>query len=198
MDGEFTPFLEDLLHRDIAGKTTSAHEHVPEVERQIRVIKERVRGLYYSLPYTTIPKVMMETLVHYVVSWLNNFPPKGGISNTVSPRTLFSGVVLDFNKHCKLEFGEYCHVHKKNNPTNSIEPRITGTVAIGSTYNLQTGTKFLSLNSGRLIYHCAFAPVPLTQYAKASRLYFIDRHGVINADDEEEENNDAEFPGMDQ
>lgn len=59
MDREFVPLTEDLRARNISSNPTSTNEHVPEVERQIRVLKERVRGLYNSLPYTTIPKVMM-------------------------------------------------------------------------------------------------------------------------------------------
>ena len=65
--------------------TTGASEHVPEVERQIRVIKERVRAVRNSLPYNIIPKLMIGMMVRYVVSWLNNFPSTGGISATASP-----------------------------------------------------------------------------------------------------------------
>ena len=162
MDREIMPMLEELKNRNIRGNPTSANEHVPEIERQIRVIKERVRGIYNTLPYATIPKLMMTELVYYVVAWLNNFPPKGGVSQSISPRAMFTGVNLDFNKHCKLQFGEYVQVHEENTPTNSMQPRSTGAIALGSTYNIQSGYKFLSLNTGKLIYRRAFTVIPLT------------------------------------
>jgi len=139
MDREFIPFEDELRKMGMKPNASSTSEHVPEVERQIRVVKERVRGLYHALPYQVIPKVMMVHLAYYVVGWLNNFPVKGGVSKTLSPRALITGVQLDHNKHCRLEFGEYVQVHEENHPTNSMQPRATGAISLGSTYNLQTG-----------------------------------------------------------
>ncbi len=42
----------------------SANEHVPEIERKIRVIKERVRAVIYSIPFNSLPTRM---LVHAVL-----------------------------------------------------------------------------------------------------------------------------------
>jgi hypothetical protein len=41
----------------------SANKHVPEIERKIRVIKERVRAIIYSIPFNSLPAWM---LVHTV------------------------------------------------------------------------------------------------------------------------------------
>ena len=163
MDREIMPMIEDLKQRGIIGNPTSASEHVPEVERHIRVVKERIRGLYNSLPFDRIPLLMMKQLVYYVIAWINNFPPKGGISKFISPRTLITGVNIDYNKHCKLEYGQYVQVHEENNPTNSMHPRATGAIALGSTYNLQTGYKFMSLNTGKLIHRRNFTIIPISQ-----------------------------------
>ena len=200
MDREIIPVVDNLRAIGIEPNPTSANEHVPEVERQIRIVKERVSGLYNTLPYETIPKIMMEHLVYYVVGWLNNFPVKSGISKILSPRTLITGVQLDHNKHCLLEFGEYVQVHEENSPTNSMEPRATGAIALGSTYTLQGGYKFLSLNTGRIIHRRSFTRIPLTQDVKArveqmarhqgrpSRLGFQNRLGT----DLEDQVNDSE------
>eukprot|EP00978_Attheya_sp_CCMP212_P028786 scaffold100331_cov51-Attheya_sp.AAC.8 len=40
-------------------------EHVPEVERNVCVIKERVRATYHRLPYT---QHLLKILVKYLVS----------------------------------------------------------------------------------------------------------------------------------
>ena len=102
MDCEFIPLTSELTKHNITSNATSADEHVPKVECQIRVIKEQNRGLYHSLSYTTISKVMMRELVYYVIVWLNNFPLTGRVSSVISPCTLITGVRLDHNKHCKV------------------------------------------------------------------------------------------------
>ena len=131
--------------------------------------------------------MMMLELVYYVVSWINNFPPKGGVSATMSPRTMFSGTVLYCNKHMKIEFGSYAQVHEENQPTNSLSPRTTGAIALGCTYNMQAGYKFMSLNTGKIIHRRNFTEIPLTydvqnrveemakKEKRPTKLYFLDR-----------------------
>ena len=62
-DNEFIVLKEDLenigIHLNIAAK----EEHVPEVEKQIRVFKERGRAIIQTLPYRKIPKKMRVALV---------------------------------------------------------------------------------------------------------------------------------------
>lgn len=57
-DGEFKP-LKDLIESELFGgptmNLTSANEHVPEIERKIRVIKERLRAIIYSMPVNAVP-----------------------------------------------------------------------------------------------------------------------------------------------
>jgi hypothetical protein len=43
---------------------TSANKHIPEIERKIWVIKERVRAIIYSIPFNSLPAWM---LVHAVL-----------------------------------------------------------------------------------------------------------------------------------
>ncbi len=63
--------------------------------------------------------------------WLNAFPPKGGVSPTISPRSLISGVPLDFKKHCQLAFGSYAQTHHELDPTNSPNTRTVGAICLG-------------------------------------------------------------------
>jgi hypothetical protein len=78
MDMEFEK-LKDLLP-SIALNTTAAREHVGEIERKIRVIKERVRGTISTLPYKMLPKLVIMELMHFCVMWMNSFPVKLGVS----------------------------------------------------------------------------------------------------------------------
>ena len=59
MDGEFLPLCGDLASMDINLNCTFADEHVPEIERQIRVIKEKTRAGHHTLPFDCIPKLMV-------------------------------------------------------------------------------------------------------------------------------------------
>jgi hypothetical protein len=56
--------------------TTAAKEHVLEVERKIRLIKERGRGILNTLPFKRMPKLMLIELIYHVVLWLNAFLAK--------------------------------------------------------------------------------------------------------------------------
>ena len=78
MDMEFEK-LRSLMPR-VALNTTAAREHVGEIERKIRVIKERARGTFNTMPYKKLPRVMVMELLHFCLMWMNSFPVKSGIS----------------------------------------------------------------------------------------------------------------------
>ena len=81
MDGEFEKIKS--LMPSVECNTTAAMEHVSEVERTIRTVKERIRGLLATLPFSHVPKRMKIEFVYFVILWLNAFPVKLGISQTI-------------------------------------------------------------------------------------------------------------------
>jgi hypothetical protein len=92
-------------------------------KRKIRVIKERARGTFSTLPYEMLPKLIIIELMHFCAMWMNSFPVKVGVSEKYSPRELVSRLKLDAKLHCKTPFGAYCEVHTDPDITNTIEPR---------------------------------------------------------------------------
>jgi hypothetical protein len=92
----------------------SPNKHVPKIEWQIRVVKERSRAAHHSLPFQRIPKLLMIHIVLNAVKMLNFFPIKGGISDTLSPKTIMSGETLNYKKHLGLQVGQYCQVHEED------------------------------------------------------------------------------------
>jgi hypothetical protein len=78
MDMEFEKLANILT--GIILNTMAAREHVGEIERKIRGIKERARGTISVLPYKILPKLMIIELMHFFMMWLNSFPIKSGIS----------------------------------------------------------------------------------------------------------------------
>ena len=188
MDMEFEK-LVDLLP-SVAINTTAAQEHVGEIERKIRVIKERARGTINTLPYLQLPRLMIIELMHFCVMWMNAFPVKSGISEKWSPRELISRHKLDAKLHCRAPFGAYCEVHTDPDITNTMEPRTKWAICLGPTGNMQGSYKFMSLSTGKKIVRRKFTEMPITEsvirqvdkWAKKDRaqsgLTFLNRNGL--------------------
>jgi hypothetical protein len=140
MDREFEP-IRSQIHGTILN-TTAASEHVPEIERQIRAIKERARAIVSALPFKNLLSRMIIELIHFVVLWLNAFPSSSGVSNTYSPRTIMTGTTLDYNKHCRLPFVAYVETHEDNDTTNTMVERNRGAICLGPTANFQGSYNF--------------------------------------------------------
>ena len=68
--------------------TADAQEHVREIKRGIRFIKERCCGNWAIIPFKQIPKYFVIHLVHFCVMWINSFPAMQGISNILSSREI--------------------------------------------------------------------------------------------------------------
>ena len=134
MDMEFEK-LKDKLPNVILN-TTAAQEHVGEIERKIRVVKERARCTTSILPYNILPKIMIIELMHFCVMWMNSFPVKLGISEKWSPREIVSRHRLDAKLHCKVPFGAYCEVHVDPDITNTMEPRTGWAICLEPTRNM--------------------------------------------------------------
>ena len=127
----------------------SRDEHVPEIERYICTIKERVRATHNMTPFKFIPPIFILEMVYANVFWRNMFPLKGGISITQGPAEIILNRAMDFNTYGKLEFGDYVQTHEEHD--NSMGTRTVGTIATRTTGNVQGGYYFISLATGRHI-----------------------------------------------
>ncbi len=215
-DGEFEP-LKPLIEALPGGplvNLTSRNEHVPEIERRIRVVKERSRSARHSMPFQRIPKLLTIHIVLNAVKLLNFFPTKGGISDTLSPKTIMSGETLDYKKHLSLQIGQYCQVHEEDTPRNSQRPRTKGAISLGPSGNIQGGYKFMALDTGKKITRRSWdvIPMPDTVIARVNalgsdqpeQLIFTDRRGrpigdveIPGVDFEEADDDDAALPELD-
>ena len=134
----------ELIAMGVHPNFATANEHVPEIERQITVLKERARACPNSLPFTYLPRFILIEVMLNTSLWVNVFPPKGGVS-TLSPRSLITGIKFDYTKHCQISIGSYAQVHKENQPTNTQQPQTIGTICLGPTGRLQGGYKLYNL-----------------------------------------------------
>jgi len=65
MDMEFKKLRDELPN--ITLNTTAAREHVGEIERKIRVVKERASSMMRILPYKLLPKLVIIELMHFCI-----------------------------------------------------------------------------------------------------------------------------------
>jgi hypothetical protein len=126
MDREFEPLRDEVP--EVRLNITAADEHIPDIERQIRTMKERARAVRSTLPFKRLPARMIIELVHFSTLWINAFPPSIGVSDTYSPRTIMTGTSLDYSKHCKVPLGAYVETHEENSPTNTMSERTRGAI----------------------------------------------------------------------
>jgi hypothetical protein len=146
MDSQFEP-LQGRMPTGVQLQVVSAEVHVGLVERYIRTTKERTRGTVCVLPYTHYPFVMVQEIVAAAVFWLNVFPPKGGVSKTFGPRAIVLGTQIDYNKHCRMECGQYVETHEPHN--NSMNERTCPALFLRTNGNEQGGAYFMSLRTGK-------------------------------------------------
>ena len=143
------------LDQPVALNTTAQDDYVGNIERRIWVIKERDREIRSVLPFRVITNRMVIELINFMVIWLNAFPPQGGFSDSTSPRTILTGMIIDNYKHCRAPFGAYLQTHEKTS-NDKEKPRTIGAICLGPTGKLQGSYKCLNLLTGKNITRIEF------------------------------------------
>ena len=158
-DNEFDN-LEDTVHPanlHIVG----ANEHVGDIERSIRAIKECTRCHVHRLPYTRYPKLMVAGMILHIVKSLNNLPSETGIQGNISPATLITGCgPLKYESLMQLNFGDYVHAHETKQVTNDQSRRTVGAIALYP--RSENSWMFMSLETGQKIHRYSWTVLPVT------------------------------------
>jgi hypothetical protein len=164
-DKEFECIRTDLL--PIRLHIVDKDSHAPEVERSIRIVKERVRCTIAGLPFKRIPRIMIRGLAQFAITSLNQLPALNGVSTLISPLTIMTGDgAVDVSK-LSLEFGEYVQVFEDNTPSNNTNSRTTGGIAMNPTTSSQGGYNFMSLNTGESLSRKQWTKVPMPEWVVA-------------------------------
>ena len=159
MDGELGHLRGELAGLGVTLNEASRDEHVGEIERFIRTVKERMRAIYNTSPFQKIPARLVAEMARACVFWLNSLPPQNNFGNALSPRTIVTGQRLDFKRHCRFQFGEYIQTHEQHN--NSMMSRTVGALALRPTGNAQGGFYFLSLSTRRVLNRLRATALPM-------------------------------------
>ena len=136
MDREFENLRRIMPERSTLNTNTAA-EYVPEIEQQIRVIKECARDICSTL---ILHKVLVHIVVDnilFLVLWLNALAPVGGISQIYYSRKIMTDCTLYYSKECRVEFGTYTKTHEDATIINNMAERLQGYIYIWTTKKLQ-------------------------------------------------------------
>ena len=137
---------------DINLNCSSKKEHVTEIERSTRTVKDRIRSSQSTMPSKQVSKIMIVHLVASDIFWINAFPPStsgAGLSDTKGPGQLVLGTMINFKKRFYLQPVEYVQVHQEDEPCNKFDiNRTVSAIFLGPQYNLQGGYLFDILLTG--------------------------------------------------
>ena len=158
-DGQFESMRGEIADMGALLNVVSEGEHVPEIERHNRTIKDRVRCIYNMQIAKHFPPVFIVEMVYASVFWRNMFALKGDIFTTQSPAEFILNRKIDYNAHCKVEFGDYVQTHEEHD--NTMATRTVGAIATRPTGNIQGGYYFIRLDTGRRIMRRDWTPLPM-------------------------------------
>ena len=156
-DNEFKKIEEDIsVPLEICG----AGQHIPRIKQAVCTIKERTRCFWVPLTYHKVPKLMVDECLTMVVTCLNNFPHKNGISPTPSPASIVLGRGKVDTSILKATFGRYYEVYQGTDNTNK-ERRISAICLHPS--NNKGVYYFMSTESGKRIHGYNFVELSMPQ-----------------------------------
>ena len=163
VDGEgaisTTWFESKISSLGIILDTTGAGEAVAVVERKIRQVKERVRAIINTLPYTLTEK-LEGWLVRFAVNRIVLVPTRNSIAYS-SPREKLYGRKINVDKELKHGFGDYVQVHT-DSVDNSNRPRTQGAIALMSSGNLEGSWYYMLLSNEQIVKRTKATILPIS------------------------------------
>ena len=162
MDMEFEKVSDEIGLVEV--NTAAAREHVGEIERSIRLMKERARCVVASLRRIGVKflhKQILIRMVYHVVMWLNAVPADGGVSMQYSPREIVIQTQLDFKKHAVADFGAYVEASEDAVRTNDMSDRTHECINLGPTGNRQGSHYTFDLGTGKVTTRRIIREMPM-------------------------------------
>ena len=82
------------------------------MERNNRIVGERICATYHRLPYKALPKLMLRYLVMTAAEQLNYFPVNGCVLAHFSPHQIVKQRNISFKKECAVSLGTYVQAYE--------------------------------------------------------------------------------------
>ena len=126
-DNEFNKLKKhafDNVNPFIDSNVSAANEHAPEIERNNRVIKERVRAECGHQPHEKLPESSIVIIAHESVKWSNTHSAKGEILTSIASRTVIERRTVDCDEQCVTEPDTCVSSHEELKPENGMQKRV--------------------------------------------------------------------------
>ena len=137
---------------DIQTNYSNTNAHVPEAERNIRVIEERIGSLLHHLPHSRITELMLKRAVKHLTMTINFVVLKDEIDDYYSPFQITHETAVDYDKHCKFSFESYIQVNAEADIKNESKGRTLDCIYLNPVMNsLQGGHELSNLHTGEPI-----------------------------------------------
>ena len=159
-DNAFNCIADDLAESGVTFHSVARDAHEPYIERDNRVSKERCRCIFNALPFTKMPLRMIMELPVAVDYWLNYWCSSGGVSRTMPPRQLITGIALDAAKHCRFQYGDYVLAH--NETDNTMKPRAADAIYLRPTGTPDGAFFVFDLKTARRVRKHSATPAHMT------------------------------------
>ena len=108
--------------------TCAANEHIGGIEKSVWIIKEGVRCGFRYMTYRNFTTLITRSLVQDMLTCLNLFPSKNGISSDLVPVAILRGSPNLYYNKLKITFGAYVHIYI--GITNRTKQRKVVTIAM--------------------------------------------------------------------
>ena len=148
-DMEFEKVREKLEIVEV--NTTAAREHVPDIEHQIRLIKEHFTCTTSDFPFNPIPRLVIIHIVYTCVVWLNAIPRKSDAVQGISPREIVTGRTVNYKRDCRACMGGYAEASTDVIVMNDNTPHTHSCITLGPSGNRQGSVKCFALETGRIV-----------------------------------------------
>ena len=150
-DNQFQASLEAIQDElRVTLHFSAAQEHVPEAERNIRTVKDTIRSVIASIPYTYLLNIMTKMLVAEATTRLNFFVNVNGIEH-YSPRQLLKEPKVDYGKHCQIPIFSFVQAPHEATVYNSQQPRTLDCLYMRPLYTMHGGHQLYHIPTGKLI-----------------------------------------------
>ena len=138
---------------------TSGGEALGVIERDIRTVKERLRGVINTLPFQ-LDEVLEEWLVTYVIYFLNWLPSDTNVEWQSAFEKIF-GRTLNADTDLLYGFGDYVQI-SEGETDNSMEERTRGALALAPCGDDTSAWHFLAIDTWKTVTRnrCDVLPMP--------------------------------------
>ena len=138
---------------------------------------QKMQRLATCLPPAILFEKKKRSLTKMMMTRIAIRPSKHGISEYYSLNMLVAQKVLDYEKHCQHEFGEYIQAMHENDPTNVMTERSIDGIYLHPNTNQQGGHVIMNINTGKIITRGRIVTVPLSKTIKDAVKQMAHRQG---------------------